>query len=240
MSVSTRLKVIAIMATSAASLLACMASFAGDRDMRGRTLTCVVAIKTEHGVIMGCDSCAGGRTSAVVIEKPCKVAKVGEFLIGYTTSFRMGEILHKCITPMGHDPRKDIFDEIVTVLVPQLRKEFKDQGYLVTHEGSDWGGEFILAHGKRIFHVYDDFCVIEYADHFAACGCGEELAMGAMHALDVVNQHKAGTTTPKEMLQAALETAAKYSGFVKPPFHFVQNFQEPVQDPKPAKGKPKK
>lgn len=180
-------------------------------------MTCIVAIKSNKGVMMGADSCgcAGHRASSV---RTPKVSVVGEYLIGYTTSFRMGQILHYAMSTKKHNPKDDLFLHLVKVLIPEVRESLKAGGWLHIKENQESGGEFLLAHERRLFVVQTDFSVLEYEDDYVAVGCGEEWAVGALYALR-------GTKMPhKRMLTTALEAASRFSSCVRPPFQFVQNY----------------
>lgn len=180
-------------------------------------MTCIVAIKNSKGVVMGADSCAGSGHRAAAV-KTVKIAKVGEYLIGYTSSFRMGQILHHALSTTKHNEKNDILWHIVNVLIPELKSSLRSSGWLETNNGRDSGGEFILAHGNRIFVVQTDFSVLEYEEDFISVGCGEEWAVGALNAL------RKQKIEEKEKLQIALDTAQKFSSYVRAPFHFIQNY----------------
>src|SRR4051812_20592754 len=109
-------------------------------------MTCIVAFKTKKGVIMGADSCAGRGSQAVAV-KTAKVSDVGEYLIGYTSSFRMGQILHHAMGAKKHNEKYDLTWHLVNVLVPEIREAFRSGGYLQNENGQEKGGEFLLAHG---------------------------------------------------------------------------------------------
>ena len=55
-------------------------------------MTCIVALKENGKVYIGGD-CAGSDQSFTHSRKDPKVFKRGKFLIGFTSSFRMGQLL---------------------------------------------------------------------------------------------------------------------------------------------------
>jgi hypothetical protein len=55
-------------------------------------MTCIVGIVENGKVYMGGDA-AGVNGYSVRVRKDPKLFKVGEFLFGYTSSFRMGQLL---------------------------------------------------------------------------------------------------------------------------------------------------
>src|SRR4051812_5973507 len=119
-------------------------------------MTCIVALRNSKGVIMGADSCAGRNTQANAAKTP-KVLRVGEYLIGYTSSYRMGQILHYAMGTKKHNEKEDLFWHLVNVLIPEVREAMKAGGFMLFKEGQEVGGEFLLAHGNRIFRVHSDF-----------------------------------------------------------------------------------
>ena len=55
-------------------------------------MTCIVGLETPNGIMMGCDSAAVGGGN-IFTTRLKKVFKRGKFLIGYSTSFRMGQVI---------------------------------------------------------------------------------------------------------------------------------------------------
>ena len=55
-------------------------------------MTIIVGLVTKAGVLMGADS-AGVCGYELTIRKDKKIYQVDDFLFGYTTSFRMGQLL---------------------------------------------------------------------------------------------------------------------------------------------------
>lgn len=181
-------------------------------------MTCIVAIRGDKGVLMGADSCAAVGNFAGIVATP-KVAKVGSYLIGYTSSFRMGQLLHFALSTNKPHPDQDLFWHLVNDFIPSFRRVMRDGGAITTKDGADIGGQFLLAHGTRLFGVNADFSVLEYREDFWAVGCGTGWAMGAMFAMKDSKK-----PTARERAEVALKAAATYSGWVKPPYHFVQNY----------------
>lgn len=126
-----------------------------------------------------------------------KVFKNGEFLIGYTTSFRMGQLLqYKWKAPTRNKTTKDDLEYLVNQVVPSFIKLFRDNGFLSseseatardsktnTTSGAISGGQFLIGYRGRLYTVQSDFAVLEEARGYAACGCGQDYAIGALSAL---------------------------------------------------------
>lgn len=148
--------------------------------------------------------------------------------IGYTSSYRMGQLLRfelslpAIVDAVGDKRTEDEFEWAVKEFIPAARKVLKDGGYLTTKDGADVGGFFLLAVRGRLFEVASDFQVGEPTPAYVSTGSGEELALGALHALlgpgaDAPSLERARTLATK-----ALEAAVFHSAYVRPPFEFAE------------------
>ena len=172
-------------------------------------MTCIIGLVADGSVYMGTDSMAVSGWESRVTKLP-KVFKREDFLIGYTTSFRMGQLLQHqlVIPPRGKRP---VMDYMVTAFVESVRGCLKDYGYTKIENNQEEAGEFLIGYGGRLFEVACDFQVNEYDDGFTAIGCGAPYALGAMKALD--------DDTPEARIGRSLEIAAHFSCGVQGPFH---------------------
>lgn len=174
-------------------------------------MTCIVGY-VENGVVyMGGDS-AGVRGYDVTLRKDVKVFKVGEFIFGFTWSFRMGQILKYSFKPPLHE--NGVSDEkyMMTVFVDEVRKLFKEKGFARKESDEEKGGEFMVGYRGNIYTIESDYQVSISRENFEAVGCGEYYAKGAMNILDKAK------LPPKTKIKLALETAEKFSGGVRSPF----------------------
>lgn len=163
---------------------------------------------------MGADSAGVAGLSLRVRHDP-KICKVGEFLLGFTTSFRMGQLLaHAFEPPLIANPY-ELERYMVTDFAMAVRKCFKEHGYAKKENDVESGGTFLVGVRGRLFRVADDYQIAEAADDFDACGCGEDIALGALHALE-----RCTSLSPTERLGIALQAAERYSAGVRGPFAF--------------------
>ena len=67
----------------------------------------------------------------ITIRKDPKVFKVGNFLIGYTSSFRMGQILRFNFNPLKYVPEihNDEYEYMCTDFIDEVRVCFREGGY---------------------------------------------------------------------------------------------------------------
>lgn len=173
-------------------------------------MTCIVAIKHNSRVTMGGDS-AGVSHLDVTIRKDPKVFLNGKFLIGYTTSFRMGQILRFKFDPPPIPKKQDLFHYMCTSFVDVARRSFKKGGFSEIDSNVESGGHFLIGVGGRLFSIMSDFQVEESAEDYNSVGCGDSYALGAL-AIQPTD------TEPKKRVIQALQVAEKFSGGVRGPF----------------------
>lgn len=171
---------------------------------------------------MGSD-CAGVSGLDLVQRADKKVFRVGEFLIGFTTSFRMGQLLQYSLRlPSVED---DLHRYMVTKFVDAVRECLKAGGYAKKENEVEEGGTFLVGVRGRLFKVVSDYQVGESLYPYDAAGCGEAYALGALaiyHGLQSVltpnidlNNH----VNPEYRIRHALGAAQSYSAGVRGPFH---------------------
>jgi ATP-dependent protease HslVU (ClpYQ) peptidase subunit len=184
-------------------------------------MTCIVGIAHKGKTHLAGDS-AGVSGLDIVIRKDKKVFTNGDFAMGFTSSFRMGQILQYDFKP----PKFEDFDKaktddplmefMVREFITALRKSFKEHGFSRIDSNEETGGCFLVGTQGRLFQIDADFQVGENLMEYAAVGCGESYALGSLYTTGTHANLK-----PKWRLEAALEAAAEFSGGVCAPFNFV-------------------
>ena len=159
---------------------------------------------------MGGDSIASSGSNRTIIAMP-KVFRVNhEFLIGYTTSFRMGQLLQYGFIPPARKPECSIEEYMIMEFVEALRGRFKDAGFAKVTDNVEWGGTFLVGYSGRLFKIDSDYQVNENAKGIDTCGYGGEVALAVLLALPKI--------APPVRIKRALEIAAELSVYVAPPF----------------------
>lgn len=176
-------------------------------------MTCIVGIAHEGKVILGADSAGTGGYDQR-IRRDRKVFKNGELIFGFTSSFRMGQLLQFALSPPPINEGQEPYEYAVKALVPAIRDTLKAGGWAKARDGQEEGGVFLVGFRGRLFRIDCDYQVGEGIESFEAVGYGENYAMGAMHALS--------NAEPMTRLQAGLDAAATFSAGVSGPFHFVE------------------
>lgn len=204
------------------------------------TMTCIIGyIDTEKEIMYMAGDSAGVSGYNVHIRKDPKVfertvdfKKNGVFqnkekmLFGFTTSFRMGQILMYCGLPICD--RKDEYEYMVRDLVPCLIKAFGEGGFLRVYEKDEKdqkkGGTFIVAFRGRLFIIEDDFQVAEQLGDFAAVGCGARYAEPVLETIDTL-KYDVGIFNHdfsiKQAIELAMDITKKNSGGVSGPIRMI-------------------
>jgi len=173
-------------------------------------MTCIVGIVEKDRVYIGGDS-AGVSDSDVTIRKDVKVFKVGDFVFGCTSSFRMMQIIRFSFKPPKIQSKDDVFEYMCTKFITALRDTLKSKGFFDGESSKESGGTFLVGYKNRLFKVMDDFQVGESAVSFEACGYAENYAKGVLYALSC-------SLSPETRIKRALEAAVYFSGSVRSPF----------------------
>jgi ATP-dependent protease HslVU (ClpYQ) peptidase subunit len=173
-------------------------------------MTCIVGLVDKGKVYIGVDSAAvSGWTRRQT--RLCKVFRRGPFLIAYTTSFRMGQLLeHQLIIPK-QEAYEDDMTFMVNHFIEATRRLLKEKGFAKIESNNESGGQFLVGYKRRLYSIESDFQVGEMSEGYDALGSGASFALGAMRALERV--------PPVRRIRRALEIAAHFNMGVCAPFH---------------------
>jgi ATP-dependent protease HslVU (ClpYQ) peptidase subunit len=180
---------------------------------RSTSVTCVVGLVDKDTVYIGSDSGAVSGSN-LIVRADEKVFHNGPCLIGFTSSFRMGQLLRYKFTPPPRAPHTDLFSYMATDFVDAVRECLKSGGYARQENGMETGGDFLVAYGGRLFHIASDFQVGEAAGDYYVLGSGAQVALGALYVSEQM--------APKRRVSTALEAAEKFSTEVHHPFKVLQ------------------
>lgn len=175
-------------------------------------MTAIVGLVHEGTVHLAGDS-AGVGGYQLTVRADSKVFRNGPYAFGFTSSFRMGQILRWSLE--APEPTGDLERFMCTAFVDAVRACLKAGGYAKKDAEREEGGCFLVGVTGRLFMVGSDYQVGEAVDGYDAVGCGDQLALGALYATDGVGM------SPQERLETALEAAERFSAGVRAPFAFV-------------------
>jgi hypothetical protein len=184
-------------------------------------MTCIVGIASQGRVFIGGDS-AGVGGYDLTVRNDRKVFRNGDFVMGFTTSFRMGQLLAFAFNPPKPREGTDVFAYMVTDFVDAARATMKTGGFSrVKDTNSEQGGVFLVGYAGRLFKIESDFQVGESIYGFDAAGCGDQLALGSLHTSSKATGLFTATD-PEERIREALRVAESCSAGVRQPF-FIES-----------------
>ncbi len=181
-------------------------------------MTCIVGFAHDGNVWLGGDRAGVSGGTVLACAEP-KVFRRGPFIMGYTSSFRMGQLLQYSleVPPMAADDQVGRY--MRTVFIDAVRNLFSAGGYREKKDEREKGGAFLVGFAGRLWQVDDDFQVTRFGDSYAAVGSGADYALGALagfHALPGIL-----FLTPHQVLLAALSAAAHHNAYVRGPFDVI-------------------
>lgn len=176
-------------------------------------MTCIVGLEYGGKAYVGADSSSVGGWDVFATRIP-KVFKAGKYVIGYTTSFRMGQLLQYGVGKYLRK-KKDTLEHLVTEFIPRIRTLFKEGGWSEIKSHKESGGFFIVGLDNKIYTVNSDFQVNSATDGVMAVGCGADYSLGSLYS---TTQSK----DPEKRIRIALGAAAHFSAGVCPPFNIIR------------------
>lgn len=178
-------------------------------------MTCIIGIESNGKVYMGGDSSAisGWENERINFKKVFITSGV---MIGYSTSFRMGQIIeaHLDIPTFGEGGMY----YMVNLFIPALRSVLKDNGFTTIENNHETAGSLLVGISGHLYRINEDFSVTRAMDGFTAIGIGNQFALGAMAGIMRSNQPK---KEPDKMILQALEIAGYFSIGVSEPYYVM-------------------
>lgn len=178
-------------------------------------MTCIVAIVQDGKVWMGADSAASNSSWHLRTRNDQKLFRKGEMLFGFTSSYRMGQLLRYCFSPPPFEGQRDPMEYLCGPFIDELLKCFEDKKYAAIKDNVARGGCFLVGWRGQIYRIEEDFQVAQAADPFDSVGCGDVYALGALAAIEDAKM------SARKKLIRALEVAERYSAGVRRPFHVL-------------------
>ena len=174
-------------------------------------MTCVVGIESIEGVTIGVDS-ASSNGHTVHPSASGKLFRNGPLLLGFTTSWRMGQLLRYSM----YVPTLDTWDVdrwMATTFIDTVRRTLKDGGWASLKDGAEEGGTFLVGIAGRLYTVHGDYQATRSGHGYNSVGSGSTVALGALHS--------AADKPAHERAIAALTAAAEHVTSVAAPFEVV-------------------
>jgi hypothetical protein len=177
-------------------------------------VTAVVGLVHAGAIYLGADS-AGVSGWNVQARLDPKVFANGPFLVGFSTSFRMGQLLRWSFTPPERHADVEIERFMSTTFVDAVRACLKAGGYAKKENEVEAAGEFLVGYEGRLFGVDADYQVEETLSGYNVIGSGRDAALGALYA--------SKGQDPDRRVRIALEAAAAHNIGVRPPFIYLNS-----------------
>lgn len=193
-------------------------------------MTCIVGLVDKGDVYIGGDS-AGVAGLSLSIRADEKVFGNGPFIMGFTSSFRMGQLLRYKFSPPAQTVHQDDMEYMVTSFIDACRTCFSQNGF--GDKDATRGGSFLVGYKGTLYTIEGDYQVGKLHAPFDAVGCGSDLALGALYASE--------GHPPEKRINLALGAASTFSAGVAPPFVILrlENENKKPKAKKPAKKKAK-
>jgi len=180
-------------------------------------MTCIVGIERDGILWIGADS-AAFKDDEINIRTDPKVWRAGEFLYGFSGSFRVGQVLRWGFKPPRNTRGTDM-EYMVMDFVDDLKDFLSDKGLLVRGDSFDsYDAEIVIGFRSRFYVIESDFNVSAKADPYIASGSGAHYALGALYAL-----FEQESLSPEQILHQALGASSYFCPSVKPPLSIISN-----------------
>jgi ATP-dependent protease HslVU (ClpYQ) peptidase subunit len=176
-------------------------------------MTTIVAIQYADGVLMGSDSLV---TAERKYNHPrmAKITETGPYLIGGSGEVAACDIVQHIWEPPIPTvaDKKDLYHFMIAVVIPAMKKCFKENEYKWDAEDDETKFAFLIAIDGEVFEIADDLSVCLDAAGFYGIGSGSSLALGALKA--------------KAEMPDALQIAADLDPYTAPPFIYQKQLKK--------------
>jgi hypothetical protein len=176
-------------------------------------MTCIVGVTDGKTVTIGGDSAGSDDWGHVAIRSDTKVFQVGPYVMGFTTSFRMGQLLRYSLEVEAPDSW-DVDRFMATTFMNAVRTCLREGGFMKTESGQEQGGTFLVGVQGHLYVVDSDFQIGHTTAGYAAVGSGYMAALGALHA----TAPPWFEFSPRERVELALRAASDLTAWVRPPY----------------------
>jgi ATP-dependent protease HslVU (ClpYQ) peptidase subunit len=186
-------------------------------------MTCIIGAKSGHGTILMAGDSAAVSVSchSIMGRSDEKVFVKGPFVFGYTSSFRMGQLLRYKLTVPEQKKNQEDYEYMVTTFIDAVRECFTEGGYLKKENNKEQGGFFLVGYKGELYYVESDLQIGRPSTPYHATGSGADVALGAVHAL-----WNNTDTNPEAILREALEASEEFNITVRRPFLIVEGARE--------------
>jgi hypothetical protein len=136
-------------------------------------MTCIVGLIDNGITYIGADSLGSDGYSKTVRndKKLFKLQDTSNAILGFTSSFRMGQLLMYADNLIDKRDEPNIDHKyLVTKFIPNIISLFEKGGYIKNDKGEKEGGFFLLGYRDKLYKIESDFQVGESMLNYDACG----------------------------------------------------------------------
>lgn len=183
-------------------------------------MTCIIGfVDKNKDIYIGADSAGVDGHYNIRERVDSKVFIKKDMIFGFTSSFRMGQLIRYQLTIPEQVPSKDDYTYMCTDFIEAVITCFKNHGYAKIDNNVILGGFFLVGYKGKLYQIECDFQVAQINCNYDACGCGESYAMGAMEVIETNLELK--VNSPNNKIMQALSIAEKFSAGVAKPFNIL-------------------
>ena len=171
-------------------------------------MTCIVAVRNKetNNVLIGGDSAGVGWNHSLTVRSDEKVFTVGPFIMGFTGSFRMGQLLRFTLKVPEQKEEQSDYEYMVTTFIDAVRECLSKGGWLTKKDDVEQIGQFLVGYKGTIYDVQSDLQVGIPSHPYSAVGCGEALALGALFVAHAALNNEEVFDYTKWVKSAAFQT----------------------------------
>jgi ATP-dependent protease HslVU (ClpYQ) peptidase subunit len=180
-------------------------------------MTVICALVEGSRVFMGADRGCSESSGEQVMCAASKIFRLGDpedgYLVGVAGSIRVEQVIrHAFPPPRLADAEDDEIDAVMYHFVEALRACLTKHRAVAEGKRGDELTETDLLVGVRgrVYTVQTDYAVLLAAEGYAAIGCGQLPALGALHATDGLD--------PERRVRLALAAAEAFHARIRGPF----------------------
>lgn len=172
-------------------------------------MTCIIAYIDELGNAHMVGDSGGTNVSqhSRTDLSTSKIFKKGDMLVGFTTSFRMGQLLQYCLKLPERKEDLSDYEYLITQFVPALFEMYENGKYAKDPEKK--GGNFLIAWNGEIYEVTAEYSVLWMDSMFGSVGSGYNYALPVMDMMSKMELFDIDDI--EKQLKSVLNTVSKYN-----------------------------
>ncbi len=178
-------------------------------------MTCIVGWVENNKVTIGGDS-AASKGYDIQIRIAPKVFIKDSMIFGFTTSFRMGQLIQYSLKIPEQSQKIGDYEYLCSTFIDALIKCLEKGKFAKVDNNVIKGGTFLLGYKGNLYCISRDFQVGKSSKNFDVCGCGEDFALGALEATKNIKM------SPSIRIRKVLEITAEFSSAVAAPFNILE------------------